>query len=603
MATTTYDINVRYQLEDRATKGAKKIGSSLQKTSRHAIGLGSTLKNVAALAGAGFGMGIAKKFLIDYNASLQETKLRMTGLMQLNLGGVWADNQKEANRLIEHFKEDAKASAGTMQDFAEFAGMITGPVLRAGLSMKDLREITQGGVVAAKAFGVEAGMAALDIEQALAGTLSKKDRFARALLEPMGLDTETWNKMAKEQPEKLGENLVKAFNQPALKQMAESYKSTWAGVTSSLQDSLQQTLGKVGIPLMAALQKEVVKMNDFFEKNPKKIEAFVTKFSGALMDGFKFVKEVVTLIVKHSSTLLSIAKAFIAFKVIRGVGGMLAGPFDMMAKFGKQMGTAGTAADGFANKMTGIGNKLSLAAGLMAAAFAAATLIADAVDRSQERDLQKVGRLPQQLLDAPTDELGTVKTVTAAKDLGFVKNGKFDKAAWDKQVGVEKTRGAASNLGLDILAGATGGLVGRDIIGRTEGGDPRSEAAQRHIIEALKKDTDSKSKAFDEWANKFSGIVDRLGVLAVLGRTDEQQPFRFGEEDRSFVGPTGEGEYAAPQTPKATKKNGDVRIYINQVKVESADPDRFAMHLIGAVTRSTTKPVASRLRLPGGTPA
>ena len=51
MATTTYDINVRYKLEDRATKGAKKIGRSLQKTSRHAIGLGSTLKNVAALAG------------------------------------------------------------------------------------------------------------------------------------------------------------------------------------------------------------------------------------------------------------------------------------------------------------------------------------------------------------------------------------------------------------------------------------------------------------------------------------------------------------------------------------------------------------------------
>lgn len=51
--------------------------------------------------------------------------------------------------------------------------------------MAELRDITAGATVAAKAFGIEAEVAALDIEQALAGNLTKEERFSRALREPM----------------------------------------------------------------------------------------------------------------------------------------------------------------------------------------------------------------------------------------------------------------------------------------------------------------------------------------------------------------------------------------------------------------------------------
>ena len=130
----------------------------------------------------------------------------MRGLLQMNMGGTWARNQKRANFLVQRFQKDAKASVGTTQDFVAMGGMLTGPLSRAGASIEDIANVTKGAVIASRAFGVEAEVAARDIEQALAGTLSQKDRFARALLEPMGLTTKKWNEMVRKTPKKSGAN-------------------------------------------------------------------------------------------------------------------------------------------------------------------------------------------------------------------------------------------------------------------------------------------------------------------------------------------------------------------------------------------------------------
>lgn len=621
MATTTYDINVRYRLEDRASKGAKKIGGELQKTARHGRSLLTTMKVVAAGAAVGFGLRAGKKWLVDYNASLEETKLKMTGLISLNMGGTWATNQQKANSLINQFRVDAVKSAGTMQDFAEFAGMITGPILRAGMSMKDLREITKGGVVAAKAFGIEAGMAALDIEQALAGTLTKKDRFARALLEPMGIDTETWNKMAKDTPELIGENLVKAFNQPALKQMAEAYKDTWAGVTSTLKDNLQQTLGKVGLPLMQLLVKEVKSMNAYFEKNPEKIKKFIKDFSEGLVTGFGYVKDVIKLIIDNSGMLMNIAKAFVGFKLIQGAGGLLAGPFDMMSKYSKAQKLAASSTSTFANRMTSAANKMQGVATILGLVYAGASMMAGAVDREQERHLKRIEQRPQGFLSAATEGKSNEQILAFAKDAGLLAPGnEVNMARFVNAMGGMAGEAAPGALakgrklqqtGAEAFGGrATEAGLATSMLGAQA--DPRSAEAYRALMGALAEQSAQNANKMEsflkvhehqvkEYVQAQGGLINymRSGQMGTdIGRA--LTPTMPG--GRQFNAITGEYEaFADPETAtKPTKKNGDVKVYINTIKVTADDPDRFAMGMLGAFRSANTKPVASRIRVPGG---
>lgn len=634
MASTTYDINVRYKLEDRASKGAKSIGTEIQKTTRHGKKLLSTMKVLAAGAVVGFGLRAGKKWLIDYNSSLADTKLKMSGLIKLNLGGTWSENQAKANSLIEQFKHDAKASAGTMQDFAEFSGMIVGPALRAKMSMADLRDVTKGGVIAAKAFGIEAGMAALDIEQALAGTLSKKDRFARALLEPMGVTTEAWNAMVKETPGKAASALVEAFNQPALKDMAKAYETSWSGVTSTLEDNLQQTLGKVGLPLMKALTKEVKAMNSYFEKNPQKIAKFAKDFSEGLVTGFGYVKDVIKLIVDNSSTLLSIAKAFVGFKLIQGAGGLLAGPFDMLARHSKGMNKASKSTMSFANKATFAANKMQAVGTVLGLVYAAATGIAALINKRQEEGLKRDAGRPQAFLSSALNKNVTSgrarenfteyagegerkykteltktrarKTFNYAKNAGLLTNtGEIDvsrfASAMTGREG-ELPKGEMSRLKVIESRRARlghGGMAGA--IGAFPGADPRSEQAYNSLIQAIAIEKNERTQEWTLFSDKFEKDIDKAGGLMSLFAKQVVDREKNMVERSAFNVVTGEGEYS--KAPKATKKNGDVKVYINTIKVAADDPDRFAMRMVGAFKNANTKAVASRIAVPGGRPA
>lgn len=627
MAATTYDINVRYRLEDRASQGAKRLGGELDRTSKKASGLGRAMKAALGAAAIGYGLRTAKKWLIDYNSSLEDTKLAMTGLIQLNLGGSWSSNQKKANSLIEQFKVDARASAGTMQDFAQFAQLIAGPVTRAGMSMKDLRDLTKGGVVAAKAMGMQAEVAARDIEQALAGTLGMKDRFARAILEPMGITTEKWNEMMRETPQLAAQTLTKAFNQPALKKMASQYMDTWSGATSTLKDNLQQTLGKVGLPLMKALVEEVKKMNSYFETNPEKIKEFVMKMSKALVDGFGMVKSAVKFIVNNAGTIMNLAKAFIGFKLITGVGGILSGGLMGLAKFDKSLGLAAGSATGFANAAGGAVGKLQGIVGVLGAVYVGAKFIANQVDKRQEEELERVSGRPQAFLSmAEGRNIGTgvynkrAKLIASAESAGLIQQGQIDKAAFATAMAGGKKRWTEKGMQKAFEEGQFGGRGAtreerfRTLIGGglTDTYDPRSLKAFDALKSALEHQNQQSWKKIDEWMSQnASGIKTQIAMQGgpleyftsgALGRDLLESTFKGeGPLVTPFNVVTGEGDHTA--TAKPTKKTGDVKVYINTIKVVGDDPDRFAMRMIGAFRDATAKPVASRLRTPGGRPS
>lgn len=263
-ANTTYDVKVRYILEDKASNRVASINSRLGSMGRTVSGILPGFRALSGLFLGGFAIRQAAKLLISYNAELEQTRLSMAGLIDLNLGTGFAKGLEMSSTLMKQFKDDAVVSTATFKEFADFAQMIVGPMARSGSSMQELREVTKGAVVASKALNIRPEQAALDIQQALLGTLTKRDRFARQVLEPffkdMGVGGDflrTWNQIALDNPAKAKKLLNDAFKQPAMLRLMKAQENSFEGLRSTIVDITQQLFGAAGAPVMAEL-KEVM---------------------------------------------------------------------------------------------------------------------------------------------------------------------------------------------------------------------------------------------------------------------------------------------------------------------------------------------------------
>lgn len=304
------------------------------------------------------------------------------------MGGDWARNQKRANFLVQRFQKDAKSSVGTTKDFVDMGSLLTGPLSRAGASMEDIADVTKGAVIASRAFGIEADVAARDIEQALAGTLGQKDRFARALLEPMGITTKEWNKMVRESPGKAAAALKGAFEQPAIQKMADEQKNSWAGVTSTLEDNLQRAFAKVGLPLMKRMTAEIQKITQWFEENPEKVNAIAEKLAKGLVSAFEMAKSVFGFIARHKDLLLTIAKAALIFKAAGAITRGLAG-FGGLFSLNNAAAEATKGMTGFSKGLMGTVAKFGRVAGILGTVAVGAQAVADFVLKKQEERIKR----------------------------------------------------------------------------------------------------------------------------------------------------------------------------------------------------------------------
>lgn len=316
--TTIYRIETQYVTRDEASRVHDAIASSADRAGK-STGL---LKTALLGIGVGAGLHTAKSMLIDYNRELETSRAQLAGITSLYTSASIDQTWERAGQSMERFQQMAAKSALTTKDLVDMASMIERPLLQSGVRMKDMENITFGAANAAKAFGIRSDMAALDIEQALMGTLSAKDRFARALLTQagVGIDYKKFNKLeAKDRVE----TLQKAMTSPAITAMAEKQASTFEGVWSTLQDNMSIALGKVGLPLFKEISKEIARWNDWLTKNDDAVQRITKSVAGGLVDGFRFVKSAVGFVVDHADILITVAKTWAAVKLVQGVGGLL----------------------------------------------------------------------------------------------------------------------------------------------------------------------------------------------------------------------------------------------------------------------------------------
>lgn len=625
-ATTTYDVNVNYNVRDKGSRGLQNIERGARRAANATSSLDMMARRLMAAGGAFLGVRKAKEWLVDYNAELEQSKIAMSGLLQLNMGGEFAKNQERANALINKFREDAKKSTATTKDFVDFAQMITGPLTRAGASMKQLTELTRSGVVASRAMGIESGMAALDIEQAVAGTLKARDRFARAIIEPYlkskGVQkdfTETWNEFVRKDPAGAVEELNKALNQPAILQMAKAQEKSWAGMTSTLKDNLQRALGKVGLPLMKAMSAEIEKLNAWFSKNPDRVNEIVNSMSDSIVSAFHTAKKIMQFIVDNRGLLMTIAKAYLVGKIAGGLGGAIARPFEMISGTLKNTNTSFL---GFERGLKGVVSGLGTAMGVIGVAAVGFQALADRALAKQEKRIKR--------------QTETSFAVEHAQALAGMEGAKQDKARrW--AMGRARRKGTLGITGLkygtdvelakDVLTSARGagmitGKVGegrvdiRRSLARYGAGIDnkllfaKNAAEMRTILESRKSGIKGGTKE-ERWALKtIEGLERALVYDRELKRRQDaanwdkflakfEETLKDGNLWTAMLAAAGVPVGAAG-TPKGKKWTTNVNAKVEIKKVVSDDPDRFALDLIGTMENIARNGVQARRTLREG---
>ncbi len=381
---TIYSVQVDYGLRDKSAGAAAAIDRRMASTAKSAGILQSQMARMGAAAGAFFGIRQAAGALIGFNDSMEQAKIQMAGMMSQASGRQFNDTMKDSNALVLQLQQRAKVSIGTTKDMVDMAAQLTRPITAAGLGMKDLEDFTVNAVVASKAFGVESGMAARDIEAGLMGQLRSVDRFSRALLEAKMFEGKyvgeegraAFNALSAKDRAK---EYRRALLAPGIGQMAEAQGKSFAGVFSTFKDELQIGLGKVGLPLFKAITAELSTWNKWITKNGRTIAQWSKEFGATLVKGFQMAKSAAAFLIEHKDLLMVLAKAWLAGKVVRS---LVQGTAAMGQTFLNLRDAATKGLGGLASSALGAANALGMIA-------FAAQAIASWVDRRQTKQIEE----------------------------------------------------------------------------------------------------------------------------------------------------------------------------------------------------------------------
>ncbi len=531
-STTTYDIQLRYLLDDRAVRGAVSLSRSLREAARSSSSLESGFRRVGAAVVGFFGAREAAHALIGFNAEMDQMKISMAAIMQLNLGGSFGEARAQAEGLVKEFQRFAVLTPVTTKDVTEFGTNISAAVFGAGGGMKEFVNIAEQGVIASKVFGAEAGYAAVELTELLQGVVNKRMRFAMQLLHAAHVTEEQFRAMTAAQRM---QTLQRVLNSDAMRQASQAYSESFTGVTSTLVDNLQIALGRVGLPLFKAITKEVQEWNKWISENQATIESWAKRFGGALVEGFRAVRAAVGWIVQNSEILLGVAKAWLAVKAINfagAVGGSVVNTFTLFQK-------------GLAGSIAGLG-------ALAAAAYVVAGVWENAKDLEHGAK-GRVNPLRDYMARRDRGEISRAEYESMlygrAKDEGYITGGNVDRLKLER----------------DLIT-ATNGVMGQNLANRLV---PELQAlASKRMLEAAEKMVAA--------ANQNAALQSQLianpayQYLAAWAR----------------IAPTIVEAKVLPRP--------QVNVTIQRIEVHSDDPDRFIFALNERVAKVSRNPGRAR---------
>lgn len=612
-ATTTYKVDIVYDLKGGATKGLREMRTE---TAKVASGLGGIKSMLGILAG-GFAIHGAKHFLVDFNSEIQRMKIGLATVTAMNLKIPFEQAQRAADRLMVDFQKMSMESPNTTREFVEMANLISSSVLHAGMGLKDLETMTKGAITASNALNVRPDLMAREIQRMLAGTVIIRDHAAKQLLASVGIfDFHQFNK--KTASERAGIT-QQAFNSKDIQAAAKAYKDTFAGVTSTLKDNLEIGLGKVGMPLLQAMTGEIKSWLGWVEKNPQMIADMVSKLGGGLKEGFTIVKSIASEVVpvfmsamgmikdvfefvsQHRDVLIQTAKALLIFKGVGMVGGMARG---IGGGVGGLFGEMTTGLKGLVDGLKGAGGATSLGGlfmslggaltGLLGAAgpiamFGIALYALHGIITRETEDEKKRREHAEAVNRTAGDFLKQIEDKKELEDrkkhLGLSDDDPYG-GINEKLKALQLSKDQLIDLGIKegMIRETINPGVSRRMVLTTGGGmDLSHSPALGALSQAL-------FELFKDEAEKERGMFRGVGMPAMAGM--------FGGAN-GIGGQLGFIEHALGSVAKEKDafdipgaKAADVKVTINKIEVYSDDPDRFVAQAVQSfedITRNPTQ--------------
>jgi hypothetical protein len=194
--STIYDVRLRYQLEGQAERQLQGITRESMRAAQANRDLSSSLREVAALVGAGAAIAKGKELFVGYNAEIEQLRIRMAAMLeQSDLAKTFESATQQAGQLFQEFQKFAITSPVTTKELVEFSAGVAQAVAQAGQGTKAIANITEMGMTAAQAMGFEAHYAARELSEGLAGTANSRMLFLKQLVGSQKMTLEEFRKL------------------------------------------------------------------------------------------------------------------------------------------------------------------------------------------------------------------------------------------------------------------------------------------------------------------------------------------------------------------------------------------------------------------------
>ncbi len=326
------DIDYRLAGVEKALANTKAAGAAADKLARSM----EWVKRAALAVGASFVFGKVKSALIDSNRELESMQIGMSAVLGMSLSMPFEKAEPIAARLVEHYRQIAKVSPGTTQDFLQFNNAISGAVLNAGGTLGELKAITAGGFIGGQAFGFRADVAAKDVQQALTGNVTMQTPFIKMLL---GSESDIAKFNAMTGPERV-KKLKEVLEGPALKKAAQKFGESYEGQLSTLKDTAQNTFRAIGAPLFRQLTSWLKQINAWADRNAAKLQSMAHDVGNALTTGARWLVKAGTFLVENKATFLALAAGLTIGKMAGGIAGGVAAGGGVASSLAKLASTA-----------------------------------------------------------------------------------------------------------------------------------------------------------------------------------------------------------------------------------------------------------------------
>lgn len=614
-ASTVYDVKVRYTLDDRAGKGLSSLASEADRAAKKTLTLGGALEALGAYKV----ITEAKHALIDFNSEIQQMKIGLQTVMNMNLHMPIEKARIEADKLFDTFQQMAKKSPVTTKDFMEMATAISPAVAMAGGGPEKLKKLTAGAITAGLATGNRPDLVAMDVQEMLMGNVTRRNRLGNQLLGSIGMDHNEFNAKSGKDRAVLVEKML---DSEPLKKAAEAFGATFAGQTSTFKDNLQIALGQVGMPLMTSMTEEVKKWNTWIEKHPKTIQKIVTQIAGVMKDAFGFVAKTVGFLIEHRDMLMAIGKIFLVFKGAQiatnvfksfadGVGNFVSSIKNATSTLRGAIGGEGGGGlvGGFKSLigiLSGAGGVIPIFAGLVTGLSSFMSVLDDL--NNDEKSRARRGEFDEAL-----GEGGKVAQRLSALDeltntLTYGNNGKVG-TALGRMDPMTQTRTLTEQANLRSKF-ADPEFAGSILRGLSDTMEKNSMGSYRNMNDSdianfggrAPNEMFSKLWADNDNAKQLMGDLDQFYLQ--MGKLNEDQkqaifkaafPEQFGKPNMDTKATDNDGGW----NPSAGK-GPNINVTIQKIEVASEDPDRFVFGMVKAVEQITKNPTQAASTIAGG---